>query len=216
MVRLVANYHPQHKVSDAQVLAALRRVPRHEFVPLAVKPLAYDDMPLPIGEGQTISQPFMVGYMTQWLELKPSDRVLEVGTGSGYHAAVLSHLASEVYTVEIVPSLGNKAKRLLDRLGYRNVFVRIGDGYQGWPDKAPFDAIVVTCAPEHVPEPLVRQLKRGGRMMIPVGAPVGSGAPQQLYLVRKTDEGLKTERKLDVRFVEMTGEAKIRVKLEGR
>ena len=188
-------------ISDQQVLQAMAEVPRHEFVPLAIRAFAYTDGPLPIGHGQTISQPFIVAYMTQVLELTKDDTVLEVGTGSGYQAAILSKLAKEVYTIEIVPPLAESSKELLERLGFRNVHVRLGDGYLGWPEKAPFDAIIVTCAPDHVPEPLVNQLREGGRLVIPVGE---QGAIQQLVLLRKRDGKILRENKLDVRFVPMT------------
>lgn len=208
MVAHIASYSEDYRVSDSRVLAAMRAVPRHEFVPAAVRARAYQDSPLPIGEGQTISQPFIVGFMTQLLDPRPADRVLEIGTGSGYQAAVLSGLVQEVYTIEILPGLGVRARSDLRRLGYRNVHVRVGDGYQGWPEKAPFDAIIVTCAPDHVPEPLVAQLKLGGRLVIPVGPDAGAGVfGQELILVRKTPEGLRRERRLDVRFVPMTGKA---------
>jgi protein-L-isoaspartate(D-aspartate) O-methyltransferase len=156
-------------VNNERVLAALRKVPRHEYVPEDVKPLAYADRPLPIGEGQTISQPYIVGYMTEVIDPKPGQKVLEVGTGSGYQAAVLAELVGEVYTIELLPGLAKTAKQRLERLGYRNVHVKAGDGYQGWPEHAPFDAVVVTCGAKEVPEPLFEQLKEGGRMVIPVG-----------------------------------------------
>jgi len=149
-------------IRDCKVLEAMAKVPRHEFVPEAYRDMAYSDTPLPIGEGQTISQPYIVALMTEALELNPGDRVLEVGTGSGYHAAVLSEIAKEVYTIEIIESLGRTAEERLKRLGYKNVKVRIGDGYLGWQEYAPFDAIIVTCAPEHIPQPLVEQLAEGG------------------------------------------------------
>ncbi|MBI2386278.1 MAG: protein-L-isoaspartate(D-aspartate) O-methyltransferase [Elusimicrobia bacterium] len=206
MVDLVASYSPDHRVGDRKVLEAMREVPRHEFVPESLVRRAYDDGPLPIGEGQTISQPLIVGLMTEALELRPSDKVFEVGTGSGYQAAILAKLAKEVYTVEIVPSLGRRAERTLRRLGYANVTVRIGDGYAGWPEKAPFDAIIVTCAPDHIPPPLVAQLKTGGRMIIPVGPEVrGSFSAQELIVVRKTAKGMEREKRMDVRFVPMRG-----------
>src|SRR5688572_146180 len=169
MTAYIRSYPAPRPVSDERVLAAMRKVPRHEFVPEELRGRAYGDFPLPIGEEQTISQPFIVAYMTQALELAPSDRVLEVGTGSGYQAAVLAELVREVYTIEIVPPLARRSKAVLERLGYRNVFVREGDGYRGWKEKAPFDAIIVTCAPDAIPKPLIDQLKVGGRMVIPVG-----------------------------------------------
>ena len=192
-------------VSDPRVLAALLAVPRHELVPPAERSYAYEDRPLPIGEGQTISQPYIVAVMTELLALDGSERVLEVGTGSGYQAAVLSGLGREVYTIEIVPELARRAAADLARLGYANVHVREGDGYRGWPEEAPFDAIVVTAAPDHVPEPLVAQLAVGGRMVVPVG-----GLIQDLVLVRREADGVRLEHGLGVRFVPMTGEAERR------
>lgn len=191
-------------ITDPRVLEAMAEVPRHEFVPLRMRPFAYADGPLPIGHGQTISQPFIVAYMTQLLELTKDDTVLEVGTGSGYQAAILGKMAKEVYTIEIVPPLAQSAKELLERLGFQNVHVREGDGYLGWPEKAPFDAIIVTCAPNHVPEPLVNQLREGGRLIIPIGE---EGGIQQLVLLRKKEGKILQENKLDVRFVPMTGKA---------
>jgi protein-L-isoaspartate(D-aspartate) O-methyltransferase len=190
-------------VRDPRVLQAMRDVPRHEFVPGAFRNLAYYDRPLPIGQGQTISQPYIVGYMTEQLAPKPTDRVLEVGTGSGYQAAILSKLVAEVYSIEIVPELASRAAQDLQRLGYRNVEVKSGDGYQGWPEHAPFDAIIVTCAPDHVPAPLAEQLKEGGRMMIPVGGRLG----QTLYLLEKHGGKLERQEVLPVQFVPMTGRA---------
>jgi protein-L-isoaspartate(D-aspartate) O-methyltransferase len=191
-------------ITDPDVLQAMRDVPRHEFVPPALQPYAYADGPLPIGHGQTISQPFIVAYMTQALDLSPTDTVLEVGTGSGYQAAILGKLAKEVYTIEIVPPLAESAKVVLARLGFENVHVKQGDGYLGWPEKAPFDAIIVTCAPEEVPEPLIAQLREGGRLVIPVGE---AGGVQELVLLRKKDGKVAKERMIDVRFVPMTGRA---------
>jgi protein-L-isoaspartate(D-aspartate) O-methyltransferase len=191
-------------IRDPRVLEAMTEVPRHEFVPQAVRSLAYADGPLPIGQGQTISQPFIVAFMTEVLELSKDDTVLEVGTGSGYQAAILGKIAKEVYTIEIVPALAESAQKLLEKLRFENVHVRQGDGYLGWPEKAPFDAIIVTCAPDHVPEPLVNQLKEGGRLVIPVGE---QGGVQQLVLLRKKDGKILQENKLDVRFVPMTGKA---------
>jgi len=190
-------------ITNARLLAVMRKVPRHEFVPKGIRDRAYDDSPLPIGHGQTISQPYVVAFMTEKLEPKPTDRVLEVGTGSGYQAAVLAELVKEVYTIEIVEPLARRAEADLKRLGCTNVHVRAGDGYQGWPEAAPFDAIMVTCAPEAVPQPLIAQLKDGGRMIIPVG-PMGN---QQLVLLRKAEERLEKRAVLPVRFVPMTGAA---------
>jgi protein-L-isoaspartate(D-aspartate) O-methyltransferase len=188
-------------ITNQRVLDVMGKVPRHEFVPEAVRGQAYEDRPLPIGQGQTISQPYIVAFMTERLDLKPGERVLEVGTGSGYQAAVLAELGAQVYTIEIVPELARRAAADLKRLGYTNVVTRIGDGYKGWPDAAPFDAIIVTCAPEKVPQPLKDQLKEGGRMIIPVG-PAWN---QELILLRKRGEELEERAVLPVRFVPMTG-----------
>lgn len=186
-------------IEDQEVLGAMLAVPRHEFVPEEHRNLAYADRPLPIGEGQTISQPYIVALMTELLRIEPGDRVLEVGTGSGYQAAVASHLADSVLTIEIFESLAENAKRRLGRLGYRNIVVRQGDGYFGWSERAPFDAIVVTAAAGHIPPPLVRQLKPDGRMVIPVG---GAFQTQRLVLVEKRPDGTTTTRNLlPVRFV---------------
>ena len=191
---------PERNIQNRRVLDAMATVPRHQFVPKALKNLAYRDEPLPIGEGQTISQPFIVAFMTEQLDPKPTDRVLEIGTGSGYQAAVLSQLAAEVYTIEIIEPLAKRAEANLKRLGYNNVKVLAGDGYQGWPDHAPFDAIIVTCAPDHIPQPLVEQLRDGGRMIIPVGPPEN----QQLYLLQKHGTKVEQQAVLPVRFVPMT------------
>jgi protein-L-isoaspartate(D-aspartate) O-methyltransferase len=190
-------------ITNARVLAVMEKVPRHEFVPAELRPRAYEDGPLPIGYDQTISQPYIVAFMTEQLDSKPTDRVLEIGTGSGYQAAVLAQLVAEVYTIEIIEPLAQRAEADLKRLGYTNVHVRAGDGYQGWPEAAPFDAIIVTCAPEKVPPPLVEQLKVDGRMIIPVG-PMGD---QELVLLRKQGEHLEKHAVLPVRFVPMTGGA---------
>ena len=203
MVDFVAAYPAEQRVSDPRVLAAMRKVPRHEFVPAGVRHLAYADTPLDIGEGQTISQPYMVGFMTQALELQPADKVLEVGTGSGYQAAILAELAREVYTIEIVETLARRAQATLERLGYRNVRSKAGDGYQGWPEHAPYDAIVVTCAPERIPQALVDQLREGGRLVIPLGPESPDG--QVLVVARKTGAKLREEARMPVRFVPMTG-----------
>jgi protein-L-isoaspartate(D-aspartate) O-methyltransferase len=192
---------PDRGITDARVLAAMGKVRRHEFVPATLQAQAYEDHPLPIGYDQTISQPFIVAFMTEKFEPKPTDKVLEIGTGSGYQAAVLAELVREVYTIEIVEPLARRAEADLKRLGYTNVTVRSGDGYKGWPEAAPFDAVMVTCAPEHVPQPLVDQLKEGGRMIIPVG-PVGD---QKLYLLRKRGDKVERQAVLPVRFVPMTG-----------
>lgn len=192
---------PGRDIRHPGVLAAMRKVPRHEFVPPETRDLAYTDQPLPIGHGQTISQPFVVAFMTEQLDPKPADKVLEIGTGSGYQAAVLSGLVKTVHTIEIVEPLARRAEADLKRLGYTNVRVRAGDGYRGWPEAAPFDAVIVTCAPDHVPQPLVKQLKEGGRMIIPVGPP----DDQKLHLLRKKDGKVEQHAVLPVRFVPMTG-----------
>jgi protein-L-isoaspartate(D-aspartate) O-methyltransferase len=190
-------------LADERVLAAMREVPRHRFVPDSERALAYADRPLPIGWDQTISQPFIVALMCSKLELEPGARVLEVGTGSGYHAAVLSRLAAEVYSIEIVEPLALRAGATLAELGYGNVHVRAGDGYGGWPDAAPFDAIVLTAAPPEIPEPLLDQLAVGGRLV----APVGGGWQQELQVVTRTEDGFERETVAPVRFVPMTGKA---------
>jgi protein-L-isoaspartate(D-aspartate) O-methyltransferase len=190
-------------ITDPGVLKAMAEVPRHEFVPQPLREYAYSDSALPIGFGQTISQPYIVAFMTERLEPKPSDKVLEIGTGSGYQAAVLSKLVAEVYTIEIVEPLGERAKADLQRLGFANVRVRIGDGYRGWPEAAPFDAIILTSAVSEVPEPLIGQLKEGGRMI----APLGPSYYQDLYLLKKRGGKLERRAVLPVRFVPMTGEA---------
>ena len=189
-------------ITDARLLAVLAEVPRHLFVPESERPAAYGDYPLPIGAGQTISQPYIVALMTSLLDLKPGARVLEIGTGSGYQAAVLSRLAREVYSIEIVPELGERARKTLGELGYDNVQVRIGDGYRGWPEAAPFDAVLLTAAPTDVPQPLLDQLKTGGKMVLPIGR-----WWQELVVLTKTPKGIVREEVAPVRFVPMTGEA---------
>jgi len=200
--RMVREQISARGVRDPRVLAALSRVPRHELVPEAVRAHAYEDRPLPIGFDQTISQPYVVAYMTEQLQLSGDERVLEIGTGSGYQAAVLAELAREVFSIEIVAPLGERARADLARLGYRNVQVRVGDGYRGWPEQAPFDAIIVTAAPGHVPQPLIDQLAVGGRLVVPVG-----GVYQELLLLSRDADGIHEERLIDVRFVPMRGEA---------
>ena len=190
-------------VKHERVLDSMRTTPRHEFVALKLRKYAYYDMALPIGSQQTISPPFVVAYMTEQLDPQASDRVLEIGTGSGFQAAVLSPLVRDVYTIEIVDALGRKARRTLERLGYRNVHVRIGDGYKGWPEKAPFDKIMVTCSPEEVPTPLVEQLREGGKMIVPVGQRYS----QNLYVFTKRDGQLVSEALRATLFVPMTGQA---------
>jgi protein-L-isoaspartate(D-aspartate) O-methyltransferase len=189
-------------VKDPMVLEVLGRVPRHRFVPEDLAASAYEDRPLSIGYGQTISQPFIVGYMTEALKLDGDSRVLEIGTGSGYQAAVLAEIAAEVYSIEIVAPLAERAKETLAALGYEGIHLRTGDGYRGWPEAAPFDAIVITAAPEHVPAPLLEQLAPGGRMVVPVG-----GREQELLRFTRSETGIHEERLLPVRFVPMTGEA---------
>ena len=185
-------------IRNPAVLDAMRRVPRHEFVPEDLRHRAYEDGPLPIGDGQTISQPYIVAYMTQAIEPAKTDRVLEIGTGSGYQAAVLAELVKDVYTIEIVPALAASSSALLKKLGYTNIHTREGNGYAGWPDAAPFDKIVVTAAPETIPQALVDQLKVGGIMAVPVGRGF-----QTMTIVRKTATGTVTKETLDVRFVPM-------------
>ena len=187
-------------VRDARVLEAMGRVPREEFVPEEQRAYAYEDRPLPIGEGQTISQPYVVALMTELLEVKKGDRVLEIGTGSGYQAAVLAEMTPEVYTIEIIPELAARAEATLRRLGYDTVQVKAGDGYLGWPEQAPFDGIIVTCAPEEVPEPLKEQLREGGRMVIPVGEQTSH---QVLYVLTKNGDRLKQKAVVEVQFVPM-------------
>ncbi len=188
-------------ISDTAVLEALLRVPRHLFVPKDIRRQAYADHPLPIGENQTISQPYIVALMTELPRIDSTSRVLEIGTGSGYQAAILGELAGEVYTIEIVGPLAERSGRLLDSLGYRNVHVRCGDGYAGWPEQAPFDAIIVTCAPPEIPQPLIEQLADGGRLVAPVGT-----FWQELILIEKADGELSRSSVIPVRFVPMTGE----------
>lgn len=189
-------------IRDAGVLAAMGRVPRHEFIPSNLSSSAYNDGALPLKMGQTISQPYIVAYMTQLLELEGSERVLEIGTGSGYQAAVLAEIVSEVYTIEILPELGRQAATVLNRLGYKNIEFRIGDGYAGWPEHAPFDRIIITAAPEKIPQPLIDQLKVGGRIVCPVGAP-----DQDLIVLEKGNAGITRRSTIPVRFVPMTGKA---------
>ncbi|MFW5877452.1 MAG: protein-L-isoaspartate(D-aspartate) O-methyltransferase [Myxococcota bacterium] len=189
-------------IRDDRVLEAMARVPRHRFVPAAQRSQAYEDRPLSIGHDQTISQPYIVALMTQLAEVQEGDKVLEIGTGSGYQAAVLAELGAELYTIEIVEPLGKRARELLDELGYDDAHVRIGDGYAGWPEHAPYDAIVVTAAPPEIPAPLKEQLADGGRMVVPVGK-----VTQELRVLTKTDDGLAEHKSIPVRFVPMTGEA---------
>ena len=201
--RMVQEQLMPRGVHDERVLAAMSKVPREEFVPDNLRDKSYSDNALPIGHDQTISQPFIVAFMTEQLRPQPTDRVLEIGTGSGYQAAVLAELVKEVYTIEIIEPLAKDASARLARLDYNNAHVKVGDGYQGWPEVAPFDAIIVTCAPDKVPQPLTQQLKEGGRMIIPVG----NGLDQQLYLLEKKEGQMAERAILPVRFVQMTGEA---------
>ena len=189
-------------ITDPVVLKAMATVPRHLFVPRTNRALSYQDSPLPIGHDQTISQPYIVALMSQLLSLKPGERVLEIGTGSGYQAAVLTEMGAEVYTVEIIPELAARAEKLLDDLSYDKVSVKTGDGYKGWPEKAPFDGIIVTCAPTKIPEPLKEQLAEGGRMVIPAG----ENYAQKLYLLTKKEGKIIQRKIIDVRFVPMVDE----------
>ena len=201
-VRATSSYIGK-KTLDPRVMAAMAKVPRHEFVPSSVQSIAYTNRPLPIGNGQTISQPYIVALMTDLAKVDEDAIVLEVGTGSGYQAAVLAEMVKHVYTIEIIEALGLRADDDLKRLGYSNVTVKIGDGYHGWPEHAPFDAILVTAAPEYVPEPLVKQLKKGGRLIIPVGR---QGETQSLTIIEKDENGKIHERDvLPVGFVPLTG-----------
>lgn len=189
-------------VTDPRVLEAMRRVPRHRFVPEAQRADAYGDFPLPIGHGQTISQPYIVGLMSQLAQIEPGERVLEIGTGSGYQAAVLAELGAEVYSIEIVAPLGERARASLEELGYDRVHVRIGDGYAGWPEHAPFDAVLLTAAPRDIPQPLLDQLANDGRLVAPVG-----DLAQELVVVTRTPSGYARRSVAPVRFVPMTGRA---------
>jgi protein-L-isoaspartate(D-aspartate) O-methyltransferase len=197
-IRMVDAQLRARDIRDPRVLDAMREVPRHQFVPESERADAYGDFPLPIGYAQTISQPYIVGFMTQALQVGSEHKVLEIGTGSGYQAAILGRLAREVYTIEIVEPLAGRSRALLQQLGFKNVHVRTGNGYLGWPEQAPFDRIMVTAAPPEVPAALIAQLKIGGRMAIPVGT-----TSQQLRILRRTDEGMDTIDTLPVRFVPM-------------
>ena len=201
-VRATSAYLGQESL-DVRVMSAIATVPRHEFVPPELRALAYENRPLPIGHGQTISQPYIVAIMTELLRLDPHARVLEIGTGSGYQAAILAELVDEVYSIEIIKPLAEQASLRLARLGYNNVKIMEGDGYYGWEQQAPFDAIIVTAAASHIPPPLIKQLKTGGRMIIPVGSPFMA---QELLLVKKEEgERITTRQILPVRFVPLTG-----------
>jgi protein-L-isoaspartate(D-aspartate) O-methyltransferase len=197
---MIATQIVSRGIQDTQLIEAMRKVPRHLFVPENRRDSAYDDRPLPIGEGQTISQPYIVAFMTQVLDLSLEDTVLEIGTGSGYQAAILAEIVREVYTIEIIAKLGNAARERLKKMGYKNISVKIGDGYEGWSEKAPFDGVIVTCAPEKIPKSLIDQLAKGGRMIIPVGEKRGI---QKLVLIRK-DKGMVIKKEvMDVLFVPM-------------
>ena len=187
-------------ITNESVLRAMYRVPRHKFLPPTHNKYAYVDSPVTIGHEQTISQPFIVAYMTDAAEVNKKKKVLEIGTGSGYQAAILGELAKEVYTIEIIPELAEQAKQVLDELGYKNIFVRTGNGYLGWPEQAPFDAIVVTAAPPEIPQALVDQLAVGGKMVIPVGE-----KNQEMVVIKKTKKGVTQRKTMQVRFVPMTG-----------
>lgn len=199
---MVRNQIRARGINDEKVLAAMLKVQRHCFVPPAYRSEAYEDYPLPVGEGQTISQPYIVAFMTEALDLEKEDKVLEIGTGSGYQAAILAEICDSVFTIEIFRSLALSAMKILDELGYTNVFVKIGDGYQGWAEHAPYDAIIVTCAPDHIPEMLETQLAEGGRMIIPVGGDY----TQNLILLKKKAGRLQKQNVLPVRFVPMINE----------
>lgn len=199
--RMVERQIVARGVKDAKVIAAMKTVPRHLFVPAELRGNAYEDRPLSIGWEQTISQPYIVAFMTEQLGVKPGDRVLEIGTGSGYQAAVLAQIADSVFTIEIIPELAQKAQETLRELNYKNIIVRNGDGYHGWKEKAPFDAIIVTAAPPKIPPLLLEQLQNGGKMILPVGEYV-----QELVVVHKTERGMEMQNVLPVRFVPMTGE----------
>jgi protein-L-isoaspartate(D-aspartate) O-methyltransferase len=202
--RMVREQIEARGISNPQVLGAMRSVPRHEFIPGDLVDSAYNDHPLPIGDGQTISQPYIVALMTETLQLKPSDRVLEIGTGSGYQAAILSSLAERVYTIEIKHRLHINSANLLKKLNYNNIGCRYGDGYFGWPEAAPFDAIMITAAVDHIPPPLLKQLRDGGRLVLPLGSPFGY---QNLVLVTKRSEDVSVKQIIGVLFVPMTGHA---------
>lgn len=198
-LRMVETQIRARGIKAPHVLAAMEKVPRHRFVRPSDIDYAYADSPVSIGLGQTISQPYIVAFMTEALEVEPTDKLLEIGTGSGYQAAVLGELAREVYTIEIIPELAARSSKLLKELGYSNVHVRAGDGYAGWPEHSPFDAVIVTAAPDHVPQPLVDQLKIGGRLVVPVGR-----GDQDLLILTRTTDGMREEGRLPVRFVPLT------------
>jgi len=203
---MVVNQLQSRDITDIKVLQAMLTVPRHQFVDENIRESAYNDYPLAIGEGQTISQPYIVALMTQLLELKEDEKVLEIGTGSGYQAAVLAEMVKEVYTVEIYESLSKKSENLLNNLGYKNIHFKVGDGYYGWEEHAPFDAIIVTCAPDHIPPPLLQQIRKDeGRIVIPVG---GIWMTQTLMKIEKIKGEIKSEGITGVRFVPMVGHSR--------
>ena len=193
----------QRGITQPEVLASMEKVPRHLFVPESLRSQAYADEVLPLGSGRTIYEPYVVALMTSLLDLQKGDKVLEVGTGSGYHAAVLARLAREVYSVEIVPPVASQARQRLQALGYHNIEIRVGDGYQGWSEKAPFDAILLAVAPPHIPKPLIDQLRVGGRMVVPVG-----GLLQDLLVITKTEDGLEKRTVIPVKLFRMTGKVR--------
>lgn len=198
---MVANQIKKRGIKDKEVLSAMLKIERHLFVPEYIRSHAYKDTALPIGEGQTISQPYIVALMTETLNLKDTDKVLEVGTGSGYQAAILAEIAKEIYTIEIVPALAKRSEELLKKLGYENIHVKCGDGYLGWPEESPFDAIIITCAVDKIPEPLIAQLAEGGRMVVPLG---GMGY-QELSLIQKKNNKIEKSFITGCIFVPMTG-----------
>lgn len=202
-MRMIEKQIVARGIKNTRVLNAMKSVPRHVFVPTEHQKEAYNDYPLGIGHGQTISQPYIVAYMTEQLGLKGHEKVLEIGTGSGYQAAVLGALADSVFSIEIICELERTAARILKKQGYDNVFTKCGDGYQGWLEHAPFDAVMLTAAPEKIPQPLIKQLKTGGKLIAPVG-----NFFQELVLITKTENGIKKERLIGVRFVPMTGKAR--------
>ncbi|WP_010297549.1 protein-L-isoaspartate(D-aspartate) O-methyltransferase [Candidatus Odyssella thessalonicensis] len=201
-IKMVDQQLQARDISDTRVLAAMKEIPRHLFVPSQHQDMAYEDSPVPIGQGQTISQPYIVAFMSQAAQLKPTDKVLEIGTGCGYQTAVLSQLCAEVYTIEIIEELAKRAQRLFKTLGYHNIQSRIGDGYSGWPEHAPYNAILVTAAPQRLPQQLVTQLKEQGRLIIPVKV----DHQQELIGVTKTEAGIQKEPLIPVKFVPMTGQ----------
>lgn len=198
-IGMVRDQIERRGINSPRILDALRSVPRHAFVPEEMAPYAYADKPLPIGEGQTISQPYIVAFMTEALQPEAHERILEIGTGSGYQSAILAELCQAVYSIEVNPHLGQQARERLEALEYENVLVRIGDGFNGWPEFAPFDAIIVTCAPSEIPQPLIEQIAEGGRMVIPVG----DGYAQTLHIFEKIEGALQASGELSVRFVPM-------------